>query len=571
MPYTNCKVHMEFIDASAIADSTASTEHGAAITNMNLLKSQQEYPMYAMLDLNKFVLDGSMPIMTEGIEVAFLSEQASDEDCSFIDNPNVTIDFTTKHTSAGITLFFVGDYPEEIKVYWYDLSGQVLIAQSFYPSGLKSFCKKQVDNYGKLKIEFIKTRLPGQRIHCRYIKYGTEIDWQGESVKTASLTEEMDVTSASIPINTAEISIVDLENDFELSNQDGVWKSVQKKQEISIVEELVNQEVPCGTLYIDTWRSQGNIVTFSLIDRIGIMDKTIFYDGRMYNNEAAGVIIAEVMHSAGVEDYTVTDDAAAVLLSGYIPICSHREALQQIMFACGAVADCSRTGGINIFMPSRYANSVIGTDRKFRGTTIEIDKYVSGISISYKRYTLKDEEVEIFNDILPEGVSVIEFSEPYSNVSATAGEILAASTNYIKINMAEQGNCIVYGQKYESKDIVYTENVDMLDAGEEKNIISYSGCTLFDNERVKEVAKKLLKHYQLRQIVKMRYLLESEKAGDWVNVMDTSKNMVTSGITSQTIDLTGGFIAEATCRGYSKSTTNYVYAGEICAGERGMF
>jgi len=68
----------------------------------------------------------------------------------------------------------------------------------------------------------------------------------------------------------------------------------------------------------------------------------------------------------------------------------------------------------------------------------------------------------------------------------------------------------------------------------------------------------------------MTYLLDVEKVGDWCNIYDTSGNRVTTEIISQTIDLTGGFIAQATCRGYSKVTTEIYYAGEIMCGEVGL-
>lgn len=572
MPYTNCKVHMEFIDTSAVADSTATSESNVDFGNPELFKNENEYPVYAIPDWNSFLLDGSRDIMPDTVEVPFLSTDISDGDCKFVKNPVLTVEFTAKHTSAGVTLFFNGDYPTEIKVTWYDLDGSVLIYDTYCTDSLRFFCRKQVSGYGKITVEFIKTRLPGQRIQLSYIKYGTEIDWAGSEIQSATLNEEVDVTSATIPINTADISIVDTENEFELSNQNGMWQSIQKKQELTITEELSDKEVTCGTLFIDTWQSDRNIVSFSLIDRIGLMDKTKFYGGKIYENEPSATIIADIMESAGVDDYTISDEVASISMSGYIPICTHREALQQVVFACGAVADCSRTGGINIYMPDRYADSTVGTDRKFTGTTIEMDEYVSGVSITYKKYVLMQDEEEICKDVLPAGDSMIEFSEPYmpESISVSAGTIKESATNYVIVTMAESGECTITGKRYESKEITYTAKVDRIDAGEEENTISFDGCTMFNAERVKDVAERILNYYQLRQIVNMRYLIDGEKTGEWVNIRDTSGNTVTTGISQQTIDLAGGFIATAVCRGYSTVTTAHSYTGEFYSGERGL-
>lgn len=568
MSKTSCKVHMEFADITAVKDSNVSVNEMAAIGNLDLLKAKSDYPPYAFIDNNSFILDGSKTYLGEETQIAFISEVSMDN-CLFENNPVMDIIFTQNHTSAGLTLYFIDEYPAEVKITWYDLNGVKIISRVFYPDKLSYFCKEQIENYGKLQIEFVRTRLPGQRVKLAYILYGASIEWSGDNIQSASLSEEIDITSATIPINTADVSILDSANDFELSNQKGTWKSIQKKQPLTITERLENKDISCGTFYLDTWKSQSNVVSFSLIDMLGLIDKTKFYDGRIYELEEAGAIIDEIMASAGVIDYSVSEEVASILLSGHIAICSHREALQQVVFACGAVAGCSRNGRIEIRMPDRSADRTIGADRKFMGTTIEIDEYVSGVSLAYSRYNLATEKSEIFKDILPAGDTLIEFSDPYTDITVNAGSLLVAKTNYAVVHMEEEGECILSGLKYEKNEVTYTANVVRLEAGEEAKIISYNGCTLLNAARAKDVAERLLNYYQLRQIVNMRYLLEAERVGEWVNVRDKNGTAVT-GITSQTIDLTGGFIATATCRGYSKVVTELTYAGEIYSGERGL-
>lgn len=572
MPYTNCRAHMEFIDTSAISDSAAASADNASVGSLVLLKEKADYPDYMIPDLNNILLDGGAVVLEEESRLPFVSDTVSGDDCDFEDRPALTINFTSKHTSAGITLCFIGDYPSQVKIAWYELTGEKIIEKTFRPDALQYFCREQVENYGKVIITFEKTRLPGQRVKLSYVLYGTQIKWTDGDIQSASMTEEVDSTSATIPIGTCDIAIVDEDNDFELSNQNGMWKSIQKRQQISITEETATRDIPCGAFYIETWKSSGNVVSFSLIDLIGLIDKTKFYGGKVYDGETAGVVIAAIMSSAGVKECTVADDVAAIPLYGHIPICTHREALQQVVFACGAVASCNRQGGIDIRMPDRYADSTIGTDRKFMGTTIEMDDYVSGISISYKSYSLQSEASEVYKDTLPAGTSVIELSEPYApdTLSATGGAIVEASTNYVKITMAEAGSCTITGKKYDSNTLTYTAHVDIIEAGEEENVLSYDGCTLFNADRVRDVARRLLNYYQLRQIVSMDYLAESERTGDWVNIRDAGGGIVTTGICQQTIDLTGGYIATAKCRGYSKITTAYAYAGEFYAGERGL-
>lgn len=57
---------------------------------------------------------------------------------------------------------------------------------------------------------------------------------------------------------------------------------------------------------------------------------------------------------------------------------------------------------------------------------------------------------------------------------------------------------------------------------------------------------------------------------NWVNVREIGGHMATTLIESQSVDLTGGYIATAKCRGYSVVTKDPAYTGEIYAGERGL-
>lgn len=567
MPYTNCKAHMEFVDVSALSDSSPKFSN-ADIGNLELVKEDDVYPEYLIPDLNSAVLDGSRTILEEDERIPIISG-ISDENGSFGIPPVLSISFTAPHTSAGITLYFMEDFPANIRVTWYDIYGTKIIEDEYFPDDLTFLCRRQVENYGKIVITFLKTRLPLQRVKMRYIKYGMEIDWSGQDIQTASITEESDATSATIPVGTCDISLIDAAGEWDVTNKAGIWKSIQKSQHVSVTEEVGSNLVPCGRYFINTWQSGSNVVSLSLIDRIGILDKTKFYGGKIYSGETAGEIISAIMQDAGVTEYAVAEDVAAIQLYGHIPICTHREALQQVVFACGAVAGCDRQGDIQIRMPERATNNTIGTDRKFMGTTVEMADYVSGISIAYKTYSLQEDVSEIYNDVLPAGTTTMELSEPYmpESIATDGGSVVEAETNYVTVSMEEAGNCVIKGRKYESQYITYTTKVAIKEAGEVDNIQSYESGTLFNAERAKAVAESLLNYFQLRQIVSLRYLMQGEEVGNWVNVQNADGGYAVTGITQQTIDLTGGCIASATCRGYATVNVADYYAGtEIYTG-----
>ena len=111
----------------------------------------------------------------------------------------------------------------------------------------------------------------------------------------------------------------------------------------------------------------------------------------------------------------------------------------------------------------------------------------------------------------------------------------------------------------------------VIDAGETENIKKISGSTLLNADLLPDIAEELLKYYALRKKVKMKYLLESEHAGNWVNINSITGKISTTLIESQSIDLSKGYIATATCRGYSVLVTDCYYTGtELYAGGGGI-
>lgn len=562
---------MKFIDVTALSDASPSSEDNQTVGNLELFAEQTAQASYGTMELNQFVLDGSKEELPEvPADIAFWSAEKSNSDCAFESNPAIEITFTKPHTSSGLTLYFAEEYPAELKVTWYDVNGVKIIEKTFCPDDLRYICKNQVQNYGKLRIEFVKTSFPERYIKLQYILYGQHILWEDDVIKTAKTQEEMDPTSATLSINTADVSIIDVENDFDIGNENGAWKSVQKTQEVTLTEFKDGQEIPAGVFYIDDFTFAGNVASFSLIDAIGMADKYTFYDGEVYVNALAGSILEKVFATAGITKYSIAEDVYNTPLTGCLEVQTCRTALQMICFACGAVADDSRSDTVKVYKPDRYVKATIGIDRKFYGNTkVALDEYVSGVAIKCKKYALESEASEIYNGVLSAGVTRITFSDPYQpeSITASAGVVVAAKTNYMDIQMDEAGECTINGLKYAASEFAYQKNVNYVEAGETENVKTYGTCTLHNASLLGDIAGRLLSYHALRKKVDLKYLLDAEQVGNWVNIKDVKGNTATTLIESQSIDLTGGFIATASCRGYSTVVFEHMFANEFYMNE----
>lgn len=536
-----------------------------SIGSIGLFQNQTDQNDYGTFELNQFVLDGSKDILSDNpADIAFWNDTLSKADCTFETNPKITITFQEQHTSSAITLYFEDEFPAELKITWYTSAGTKLVTETFYPDSLIYVCNQQIQNYGKVEIEFVKTTFPQRYIKLQYILYGKYIVWDKDMIQTAKVQEDIDVTSATLSINEADISIVDMNNDFDAENENGAWKSVQKTQEVSLSEYLDGKIIPMGSFFIDDFSFAKNIAKFKLIDAIGLLDKYTFYEGQIYNSVRAEVILKAIFATAGITKYAIDKEVGNTLLSGYLAIQTCRKALQQICFACGAVADDSRSDTIKVYKSDRYVKSTVGTDRKFNGNTkVSLEKYISGVNIEMKNYVLEEKTSDIYKKTLPAGDTKITFSSPYlpSSITASVGTLKEVKTNYLIINMPDAGQCHITGIKYANTTFSYEKRVDKIEAGETENIKKYSGCTIYNADILPDIAAYLLGYHALRKKVGMKYLVDLEQVGNWANINSIGGKTSTTLIESQTLDLTGGFIATATCRGYSVVVTENYFAG----------
>lgn len=275
------------------------------------------------------------------------------------------------------------------------------------------------------------------------------------------------------------------------------------------------------------------------------------------------------MAAAGWTDYVVDDAIADMELVGYLKKQTCRNALKEICFALGAQATCSRSDVITIRQPDRYIATYVGPDRKFIGKTqVALGDYVAQVSVSLPNYTLSTEPKSVYKAAVDPGTYAVDFSSPIdpTSIQATGGEVSNVREGYCTLTVRAAGECEITAKTYTSQDFTLTQDVDSLDAGQTAVTKKYTAA-LYCPSQIYKVMKQLLSYYQLRKTLQMTYLLDKEIAGKWVGVTDTENQVSSALIKEQTIDLTGGFIAQAKCVGYDRvSVSSYFTGKELYAG-----
>lgn len=563
---TESKIEIKVIDTTAKEDSQV-TFNPTEYSQKDLWQTDNQCYSWATCEWNNFILDGSMNISGDnGPDLAYPYVSGVSDKNGILQADDIIVEFSQPHTTNGLTFLFDGMVPESILIEWYDTDDRQINRKEFHPDNNNFYCENNVRDFRRLKIIFTGTKAPWSRIKLANVEYGAYIAAEGDMLREGTITEEVDPVSAEISINTLEFTIYDRMEEFNPLDFRGKYFGLQEGQKAYVTETVDGSSIKMGTYYIQTWESNNeHEITFRCIDLIGQINKTDYKRGKIYSGEKAGEVIQDIMLSAGVGDYQVEEDIGNVSLYGYIPVCTHREAIQQIAFATRAVVECSRDGRIRLYRIDNAATGKVSSDRLFMdGGSIKVKDLVCGIDVTAHAYTVSQEPEKVFEGILPKGKSEILFGSPVTGITLDNGTIVESGTNYAIIAMEAEGNVTVSGCKYQDDTAIYH-----ISAGNGENTAKVQDATLVNKYNVHLLAEHLLEYYALRKEAEQEYIMETEKTGRWINLKLQNNNIVSGCIEKQVIDLTGGFLSTATVVGYNTVVSDYSFTGiEIHTGER---
>ena len=563
---TKASVKFGLIDVTAKKDSQLSVNDKQDFVDILDLKNDDlEETLYGTCEKNQFALDGSRELMPEELDnMGWWSNQMSYENGYFATPLVLEINFTEPHSSMGLTLIFseAGDYCNKLNIKYYDLKNNLLKDLDFTPDKYKYICKGVVENYGKIIITFYSTNNPYRYLKLYKILYGAEIVFEGDNLMSANILEETDLLSSEISINTLDFKAYSEDDDFNIINPQGFYRLLQQRQKLEATETFVKEEKVkyMGTFYLDKWANEKDkTMKFKAIDLIGVIDKTDF-NGGMYTNILFADLIEEIFTSAGLEsdEYEIQEELKNLTLTGYISICSHREAVQQAVFAIGAVADCSRSEKIKIYrVENAEENNVIEKTNIFQGTkTIEQNELVTGVEIVSHNYRKGTELEKVYDGTVDEGQTKIVFNEPVHDMTCENAEIVEYNCNYAIINATEETDIIINGYKYKDNLQTYLVEVEELNASQKQNTLKIKSAYLVNKTNAKTVAKRVLDYYQKTYKTGFDFLLNDEVVSEDVEIEGDFEQKLVGHITKLDIDLTGGFIAGIELNARVKEATN---------------
>ncbi len=520
---TSCEFRFRLIDVTAREDATLSVSENQSFADIEdtNLEEAISTPQVVTLEPDFGWPLGTetklMPDQPEETSWGWWSVAQSGADGSFENPPTLIVDFSEPHSSAGVTLTFVGTLPGVVNIVWYDLDGTLLDDEYFSPDDWTYFCDCQVENYGRIEIAVISMSMPHRYMRMTAIVFGALKVLGDSMVTSAILTEEIHPVSFSLPVNTLELGFYNSDGTFALLSPVGAYKLFQYKQEIEAYQTVDGEETFLGNFYVDT--ATGTVdaeTTLSCICAAGVLAGIEFYGG-VYVDTPVGDLLDELLVSEDFE-YSLDDSFSDTTVTGYLPICTKREALRQLAFAIGAIVQFLRDDSIQITPVPITVSTSISPSRKILGHEVTLEDLVTQVDVTAHSYSLSSDLESLNASTRAVGTHTITFSSPVSVTAVAGGTLVESHPNYCIVSVTTAQEVTVSGYKYEDSTSVYSVSMDSIPAGGNMATESITDATLVDAGKASAVAQRVYDFYQNRYTDKGRLLPGAGHVGEVVEL-----------------------------------------------------
>lgn len=554
---TSAEIIFRIFDVTAALDAVPSATDKQSFSSLDTLcKEDLAFKKYGTLEDNQFLLDGTFELFPDNPSAenfGLWSASMSDAQCNFIVPPKLEFAFTEPHSSLGITLHFdsyCDDYCNHIKVKWFGAGGALLLNGDYRPNMSMYFVEARVSEYLKVEVEFLSTKIPYRYVKLNSVNFGLNLPVAGSNLLSANILEEINPISAEVSVNTLNFAVYSAEGIFSVVNPQGYYDFLQKKQRVDSYMHIDGVKQYMGAHYLDEPEStNATTTTMSCIDMVGIIDQTTFKGG-IYKGKKVSELMDEIRVSAGAGVvFDIQTELLDEIVNGHIPICTHREALQQVAFALGAVVDCSRSYAIKMYIADSTVKYEIGVNAKIDDHSIKQKSLVTSVAVTAHTYVVNNDTTELFKGILPVGQHEITFSAPAHTLTVTGAIITVSGANYAVVNVTVEHEVVITGNGYTDNLQPFRAVLTNIPANERMNEVAVDQAILVCTTRGQRVADKLLEYYQNRLEDSGSVILSSESVGDSVSLHMAGAKAIDGIVESLDIDLTGGFIGKAKITG----------------------
>lgn len=462
----------------------------------------------------------------------------------------VTIAWTSEAaiTSSGFTFTFdVGRnvYPDGVKIKWYQ--GETLLDEKdFAPDNAYYFCQNKIENFTKAVITLSATRTTYLLPYKLFaIDFGQGHTFTGEELKAVTFTQQVDNIAQELPINTLDFTI----------RSNGVFAFAEKQATKLYINNALIQNTYISS-FTQKNRKEWEIKTQ---DYVSVLEDTQFKGGR-YTDKKASEIIAEILAVANVP-YEITGIEDTETVTGWIPWCSCRQALQLVLFAVGANADTSFTNILKIYKFTDTVKTDIPLNRIRQGQKFKTSAVVTKVSLAAHEYIQNPEQEKqkalyTVKNAVKDQTHIVKFNNPI--ISATTGigvrfwneETQAydgttwAEPNYVKFQTTATGERKVNGFELSDEMEIRSKENPLKLANSTENEILIDDESLISENNIDNVLDLCYNHYMKNETCTMKIEDSSNtfKVGDVITYATEFSGIKTGRVLKIKSKYMGGLI-----------------------------
>jgi hypothetical protein len=511
-------------------------------------------PDYTLLDGNyKF-----LPVNPLYAHVGLITLTQTNASCEWDGStPVLTISFSEIHSTDGITLRFdevSNDYSNDIDIAYYDEDDVLIRTDNYTPSSWEFSTNQAVDNFKEITIAFNSTNKPHRYLRLKSLDFGTLTTWDSTNIKSASVVDDVDPTSVEVRSGTMTMKLHSTSSDFNVLAPAGDYSTLNIRQPFSVYETVGNESVFIGQYYMRKWSNPAETeCQFDCMDIVGVLG-TLPCDGGLWLG--SGILVEDLLEELFLPihvPYNLDSTLYGIIITGWIPTCTYREALQQIVFAIGAYVNTSRDRPMKI-SPIKLASSSVSYDEAITKSDMgigggpDLKEMVTGVEVTAHDLVEADGSRELYNGILAVGDHKISFSQPMHDLDVSGASIASSGPNYAILTVGTEGTVVLNGLVYSDTRKIFS--VYTGDLGDTiPNILRVETATLVNSFNAQVIAQRVYDYHQQRFHQDMRLYVPSVVIGD-VGLVDSFGDAKIRGVIERMdINLSGGMISDTSVVG----------------------
>lgn len=508
----------------------------------------------------KLLKDGQMPLWSQsfsGGRSGCLGAGAlggftlNSADATLDTPPVVEVQISQACTVPGITFVFSPEedrWCEKMEITFY--RGQTVVHSAIvYPDAPRWILPAPGYSFDRLTVRLLETDTPGAYAKLRGLYLGRALVFSHRETESVRLINEADPTLDTLTVDTMTVDVQDLQQ-WGLEPQKDQTMELYRDGQLLASHRIEN----CS-------RREKHRYTIRCRSLVGQLEGTFL--GGMYENMPLETLLSKILKNV---EFEVEAPLKQTKISGYLPVCTCRQALQQVAFAVGAVVSTRGTRGVRLCRVSDRVSGVFLAEDQFRDGGVETAAGVSRVEVVAHKYTPTREEVTLIDGEYYKGSDILlTFTEPYHSYQLSGGTILAQGVNYVRLSAS--GEITLKACTYRHTMVHHSRSYDP-DYGDQVRKVEQA--TLIHDGNVHQVLDRLGQVYAFRQTLNQTMVVTDQYAGQQVALTDPFGGMMKGYITAMECELTpGGQTAWITLLGQRQTPEIAVgYAGMLYAGEK---